>query len=81
MRWRLRLASMALLLASGCGESEEVPFSEPVMTEKDHAHYHVHAADVSHEHEHTDDKFAGHEHTHKHPPDESTDQTPDTSTE
>ena len=51
------------LTFSGCGENDS---SAPIMVERKHTHYHVHAVDASHDHSHGDDAVGGHAHSHRH---------------
>jgi hypothetical protein len=62
------VAGLSMLIATGCGGANP---SDPVMGEKEHSHYHVHAIDASHEHSHEDDGIiGGHVHSHQHPSNE-----------
>ncbi len=69
MRIKLFLAVLVGALA-GCAAEEE---NSPLLIEREHAHYHVHAAQVEHDHAHESSKSAGHTHEHAHQSQEASD--------
>lgn len=67
-RWSERLLATACLASCilGCGGSKDTS-KRLIMTEGQHAHYHVHAVDVEHGHMHpSEGVIGGHAHMHQH---------------
>ena len=57
---------LVALAAGGCTVPVEIPPVPPVIGQTEHAHEHVHAADIQHDHDHAG--FPAGRHDHDHPP-------------